>query len=56
MERQHGIAAKLFNLIAEKGLEMLLITTSETKISFLVSEDDGPLARETIKNEFNIVY
>lgn len=56
MERQHGIAAKLFNLIAEKGLDMLLITTSETKISFLVSEDDGPLARETIKNKFNIVY
>ena len=36
MEFRHGIAAQVFEIFAEAGIEILLITTSETKISVAI--------------------
>jgi aspartate kinase len=39
MERQSGVASRLFGALAEKNIGISIITTSETKISFCVDAD-----------------
>lgn len=46
MERQSGVASKLFGALAEKDIGIYIITTSETKISFCV---DSLKAKDAIK-------
>jgi 4-hydroxy-tetrahydrodipicolinate reductase len=45
MERQSGVASRLFGALAEKNIGISIITTSETKISFCV---DATRASEAI--------
>ena len=49
-----GVAAKLFTILANGGIEVKLVTTSEVDISYLVCEKDVDKAIEAIKNEYNI--
>ena len=39
MERQSGVASRLFGALAEKNIGISIITTSETKISFCVDSE-----------------
>lgn len=54
MERQHGIAAKLFAAIAAEGITIHIVTTSETKISFLVERNLLEQAVAAVRKEFGI--
>ncbi len=49
-----GVAANLFALLAERGIDIKLVSTSETDISYLVSGKDEVRAVESIKTEFNL--
>ena len=48
MRTESGIAAKVFSILEKKGIPVLLITTSETEISMLISEEDSLLAKEIL--------
>ena len=54
MEVQSGVAAKVFEVMAEQGIQILTITTSETKISYIILKVDSPRAVESIKTVFGI--
>lgn len=49
-----GVAARLYTLLADIGIEIKLVTTSEVEISYLVYEKDVDRAIETIKTEYGI--
>ena len=48
-----GVAARIFTL-ADEGVEIKLITTSETDISYLIYEKDVDRARNAISREYGI--
>lgn len=52
MEKQRGVAAKLFNALAQKEVEVQIVTTSETKISFCVNRDDEKKAVSVVEETF----
>jgi len=54
MEVQSGVAAQVFELMTDKGIALKAITTSETKISYIISEKDRSVAIETIRSTFGI--
>ncbi|MBQ9942166.1 MAG: 4-hydroxy-tetrahydrodipicolinate reductase [Christensenellaceae bacterium] len=54
MERKHGVAARLFSVLAERNVEVYVISTSETKISFCVDEADAKVAAATISEVFRL--
>lgn len=49
-----GVAARLFTLLAEAGVEIKLVTTSEIDISYLIYEKDVDRALDTIKQEYGL--
>jgi len=49
-----GTAAKTMNLLAEAGIDIKLITTSEVDISYLIYTTDQQKAIETISNYYRI--
>lgn len=54
MKNLPGVAAKLFTILAQNGIDVKLVTTSEVDISFLIYEKDVDTALSAIKNEFGI--
>lgn len=54
MKNLPGVAARLFTILANNGIEIKLITTSEVDISYLIYEKDVDKAIESIKREFNM--
>jgi len=54
METQTGVAEKMFRALAEKGINLLMITTSEIKISALVSRDHAVEALRTVHEAFDL--
>ena len=54
MERQSGVAARVFEALAEVGIKIQTVTTSETKISCIVDQRDAPKAVASIKKTFGI--
>lgn len=52
MKNLSGVAARLFTILAETGVEIKLVTTSETDISFLLYDKDIDKAVEVIKKEY----
>ena len=48
MRTEAGIATKVFSLLAKENIPVLLITTSETEISLLISEENSLLAKEIL--------
>ncbi len=44
-----GVAARLFTLLANEGIEIKLVTTSEIDISYLIYEKDVDKAINAIK-------
>jgi aspartokinase len=49
-----GVAARLFTLLAEAGIEIKLVTTSEIDISYLIYEKDVDRALEAIRKEYGL--
>ncbi len=54
MEIQSGVAAKVFETMANQDIPLQAITTSETKISYIIPTHDRTRALEAIKGTFGI--
>jgi len=54
MKDKCGVAANIFGIIAEHGISIKLITTSETKISCLTDETEYSKTADMIENVLNI--
>jgi 4-hydroxy-tetrahydrodipicolinate reductase len=52
MATQSGVAARLFEVMAEQKIVMKTVTTSETKISYIIDQRDGDKAVGAIKEAF----
>lgn len=52
MERQTGIAAGVFGVLEREGVYPRLISTSETKIGLIISQDEAPRAIAAIKAKY----
>jgi aspartate kinase len=51
---QAGVAAKMFKSLADKDINIQMISTSEIRISCIVDEKQGELAVKTIHDAFNL--
>lgn len=49
-----GVAARLFSILADEGVEIKLVTTSEIDISYLIYEKDVDKAINAIKKEYEL--
>ena len=54
MEKQGGVAKKMFRAISQKGINIDIITTSEIKISALVLRDEGPATLRAVHQAFGL--
>jgi len=54
MERQTGVASKLFTALSKDNISIKAISTSETKIAFCVKTSDSKNAMKIVSNTFNI--
>jgi len=54
MEAQSGVAAQVFEVMANHDIALKTITTSETKISYIIPQADRTRAVEAIKAAFGI--
>lgn len=54
MKNLPGVAAKLFTILANNGIVIKLVTTSEVDISYLIYDKDVDKALESIKGEFGL--
>ncbi len=54
MGRHSGVAAEMFTALAEEGVNIQMISTSEIKISCIVSEKDGKKAARAIHTKFKL--
>ncbi|WP_413379244.1 aspartate kinase [Alkalihalobacillus sp. 1P02AB] len=49
-----GVAAQMFDVLAEEGIAIKMVSTSEIKVSTVVSEDDMVLAVEVLHEAFKL--
>jgi len=54
MKSQPGVARRMFRALAQKGVNILMITTSEIKISVLVDRDSAVEALRTVHAAFDL--
>ena len=54
MRSHAGVAQKMFQVMAEKGINIQVISTSEIKISVLVAEDYTELAVRALHSAYNL--
>jgi aspartate kinase len=54
MRSHSGVASKFFEALAEVGVNMLMISTSEIKISVAVNPDDGEMATRVAHSAFGL--
>jgi aspartokinase len=54
MKNIPGVAARLFTILANEGIEIKLVTTSEVDISYLIYEKDVDRAISSIKKEYDL--
>ncbi|MBL9092160.1 MAG: aspartate kinase [Planctomycetaceae bacterium] len=54
MASQTGVAQKMFRSLADAGINIQMITTSEIKISVLVDREQGPAALRTVHQAFEL--
>ncbi len=54
MARQTGVAQRMFRALADAGVNILVITTSEIKISVLVARDQAQAALRIVHAEFGL--
>ncbi|MGD9648015.1 MAG: ACT domain-containing protein, partial [Pirellulales bacterium] len=56
MARQTGVADRMFRALAEAGVNILMIATSEIKISVLVNRDQGAEALRAVHRAFTLEH
>ncbi|MGI6498096.1 MAG: ACT domain-containing protein [Oscillospiraceae bacterium] len=49
-----GVAARVFSILSDAGVQIMLITTSDVDISILVNSHDLPLALEAVCGAFGV--
>ena len=54
MKNQPGVARRMFRALADRGINLLMITTSEIKISVLVDRDSALEALRTVHSAFDL--
>lgn len=54
MKSQTGVAQKMFKTLAEKGINIQVITTSEIKVSVLISEEYTELAVRSLHTAYGL--
>src|SRR5207344_724198 len=54
MAKQTGVAQKMFRSLADAGINIQMITTSEIKISVLVSRERSPEALRIVHRAFEL--
>ena len=54
MEAQSGVAAQVFESMTSRGITLKAVTTSETKISYVISQKNRQMAIDAIKTTFGI--
>ncbi len=54
MEHKSGVAAGVFRALTDAGVEIFLVTTSETKISFCIAEAQLDIAFSASKTQFGL--
>ncbi len=54
MEYQSGVAARVFQSMASHNIEIISISTSETKMTCIIEKHNKELAVSALKQEFNI--
>jgi 4-hydroxy-tetrahydrodipicolinate reductase len=54
MERQSGVAGRVFASLGEQGVLVRIITTSDTNISILIASKDQRTAVETLSEQFSL--
>jgi aspartate kinase len=54
MRTHYGVAAKMFQALAEKGVNIMMITTSEIRISCIISRDYTELAVRSLCEAFGL--
>ncbi len=54
MKNTWGVAAKLFSALAKHNVEILIVTTSETKISFCVDAAQKQTAVDAVRKAFDL--
>lgn len=52
MKDHAGVASKMFQVLANEGINIQLITTSEIKVSVLIDEKYAELAVRTLHDAF----
>jgi len=54
MRTHTGVAQRMFNALAEAGINIQNITTSEIKISCIIKKEDGPRALQIVHDAFDL--
>src|SRR3546814_7568464 len=54
MKSQAGIAAGMFKSLADRGINILAISTSEIKVSVLIDEDETELAVRVLHTAYGL--
>jgi aspartate kinase len=54
MVSHSGVAYTMFKTLAEKGINILLISTSEIKISVLIAKEYGELAVRVLHSAYDL--
>lgn len=54
MENRHGVAQKMFQVLADHDINVDMITTSEIKVSVLVNRDQAVEALRTVHDAFQL--
>lgn len=54
MRSHSGVAKQMFQVLADKGINIIVISTSEIKISVLIKEEYMELALRTLHTEFEL--
>ena len=54
MRSHAGIAQKMFMALADKGINIKVISTSEIKVSVLVAEEYGELAVRALHSAYGL--
>jgi aspartate kinase len=54
MKSYVGVAAKMFHTLADKGINIQVITTSEIKVSVLISEEYTELAVRALHTAYGL--
>jgi aspartate kinase len=54
MRSHTGVAATLFSALAQAGINIQMISTSEIKISVIINESEGPRATQVVHDAFKL--